>query len=742
MLQLTLLLLLTRAFTASASHFYGGTMTFTPKGRTPDGSLMVDFRFKHALSVGCTRTNPWSCYSGSCGNITRFIMAPVETYHSSAGDSWCQAEGFVTRRIPSDKPFELRAASSGWVFNIRGGGGWNLLTYVDLGIRSDTNAPNRSPLTTIIPSIRIPQNCPRRISIMAHDPDGDRVRCRYGQIRDVECGDCYQHQNFHLDQDTCTLSYSFSSLGAHVFELVLEDFPTQPVWLQYSDGTMSLRSPQSESSTTPSPPTTASYWLSQQMTSVTAPPPVAPMSRLPLQFALKVDGQVPSCTEGLYLPRFLHPTPHNGEFLNASVDQNLEIRVKAEAIHSQFSEFIISGPLNITKTITLDGRFAELTISWTPVQNDLHDHFPICFIAVSQSGSDVYHSEMRCIIVIVGHITGGDEANVVCTESTMTVEVRKSSIIGLHDNHLRLNDPSCTLISNNTHVVATMSLNSCGTELEEDDDNLIFKNEISTFDELNQVITREHRVEIEFSCVYPKKGTVSLEFRAHRIPYVFTERGFGKFTYRFEFFHTSLFNRMVDPSTYPVEVALKDMIYMEIISSSSLPNTVMFVESCRATPIDDPTYHVFYSIIENGCVVDDTVQVYPGNSSEYRFGMEAFTFIGMHQEVFISCSVILCQAEGISTRCAQGCINASAPSAGHHHHRRSVGVQTSRHYISQGPLRLTRSSTIEGSSMSLNMNLVVCIAALLAAVAMLSGVMVFKTKQSRVKYQVLPGNDF
>ncbi|XP_036400678.1 CUB and zona pellucida-like domain-containing protein 1 [Megalops cyprinoides] len=333
---------------------------------------------------------------------------------------------------------------------------------------------------------------------------------------------------------------------------------------------------------------------------------------------------------------------------------------------------------------------------------------------------------------------GRGDTNVVCTESTMTVEVRKS-VIGLYEDHLRLNDPACTLISNSTHVVATMSLNSCGTELEEDEDHLIFKNEITTFDKPNQVITREHGVEIGFSCVYPKKGTVSLEFRAHRIPYVFTERGFGKFTYQFEFFHSNLFNRMVDPSTYPVEVALKEMIYMEIISSSSLPNTLMFVESCRATPIDDPSYHVFYRIIENGCVVDDTVQVYPGNSSEYRFGMEAFAFIGMHQEVFISCSVILCQAGGVSTRCSQGCTNASA---GHHHHRRSAGVQTSRHYISRGPLRLTRSSAIDGTSMNLNMNLVVCVGALLAAIAMVCGVMVWKAKHSKVKYQVLPGNDF
>ena len=47
----------------------------------------------------------------------------------------------------------------------------------------------------------------------------------------------------------------------------------------------------------------------------------------------------------------------------------------------------------------------------------------------------------------------------------MTVEVEKASIPGLHEEHLRLNDPSCTPISNSTHLIAVVSLSSCGTLL-------------------------------------------------------------------------------------------------------------------------------------------------------------------------------------------------------------------------------------------------------------------------------------
>ncbi|KAJ8344295.1 hypothetical protein SKAU_G00316240 [Synaphobranchus kaupii] len=808
MTSCTLLLLLASCSGALASHFYGGTMTFTPKGRNPDGSFRVDIRYKKTFHV-CYQGNSWNCRSGNCGSITRFEIGQVD--HSSSGRSWCQTEALMTRNIPSNKPFELRKTGCCWIFNVQSNSApWRLLTHVDLGIRSDTGEPNRSPVTTILPFIRVPQNCNRRFDLLAHDPDRDRVKCRYGIAHANECFYCNQHSGFLLDQNSCTLTYMYNNLqGARAFEIVLEDYPRQHITLSYTDGTLSSKSPlvamkrkrsptattanmavvepaqyytgtilgeptpqytltlnQFQSTTaltsvpnhypwwvwpttsatsTPTPPSATLQW--QQPTTTTSVPTTpyhgpstGPLSKIPLQFAIQVDPPVSSCTEGQILPQFLSPTPANGDILNASVNQELEIMLKATATQSWVNNFIVSGPLNITKYNTINGAVGESLIRWTPTENDFGEHVPICFIAESQSGSRIYHSEMRCIIVIVGHTYG--KANVVCTETTMTVEVEKSSIIGLHEDHLRLNDPTCTPISNSTHVIAAMSLSSCGTQLTEDDDNLIFKNEIMSYDKFSDVITRKHQVEIGFSCMYPKKGRVSLEFRAHKLPFVFTEKGFGKFTYQFEFFHSRQFNSMMNPNSYPIEVALKEMLYMDIKASSSIANTVVFVESCRATPVDDPNYHIFYDIFENGCTVDETVVVYPSNRSEYKFGIEAFEFIGQHEEVFISCSVILCVAGTPGSRCSQGCINATASPLAHHHRRRAAVTETVRHHISQGPLRLKKTTDITVSNVGLNMNLVFIAGILLVVVVIVSGAVIYTTKRSKVKYQPLPSADF
>ncbi len=50
---------------------------------------------------------------------------------------------------------------------------------------------------------RVPQNCPRTYKLISFDPDGDRVRCRYGNINSDECYLCKRHSGFHLDQVSC-----------------------------------------------------------------------------------------------------------------------------------------------------------------------------------------------------------------------------------------------------------------------------------------------------------------------------------------------------------------------------------------------------------------------------------------------------------------------------------------------------------------------------------------------------------
>ncbi|XP_021180517.2 CUB and zona pellucida-like domain-containing protein 1 [Fundulus heteroclitus] len=557
--------------------------------------------------------------------------------------------------------------------------------------------------------------------------------------------------------------------------MVVEDYPRNTIDLSYSDGSRSRKSPllsrgkrQVNSPTPPtntiSPPTWWGLW--QTSTTTVAPttplwwtqPPRpstaennssgrptvtpqtrsgSPLSKLPLQFAFLVDPAAPSCQEGLYLPKLLAPTPADGERIMAEVNKEVEIRVKAQATHSTIQSLVISGPANITKHRDTNGEFV---IRWTPILDDLGEQYPICFAVESLRGSSGYQSEMRCVLVEIRKEQ--IEATVTCTETTMKVEVEKDSFFGLEEEHLRLSDPSNTIcsldkLSNNTHIVAIIPLNGCGTEIEEDDDYLIFKNEITTVeDDPNELITRKHLVEARFYCQYPKRGNVTLSFSAHRKNVTVWEKGFGKFTYQFQFYQDDQFEAMFDPNLYPLEFDIGNRIYMQIDASTSINNTEMFVESCRAAPYDNPNYHPTYSIIENGCVVDSTVQTYPAsNDRQFQFSMEAFKFIGLHDQVYISCTVMMCEAGNPNTRCSRGCMN-STWSNGHNRRKREAMIQSGKHFVSQGPLRLKREADLRGGS-AFNLNLVFVAGCLLVAVGMVCGVLIYKTKASRVKYQPL-----
>ena len=116
----------------------------------------------------------------------------------------------------------------------------------------------------------------------------------------------------------------------------------------------------------------------------------------------------------------------------------------------------------------------------------------------------------------------------------------------------------------------------------------------------SEVITRAFDVDIAFSCVYPKRANLTVKAFTHKSPCSFTERGFGSFSLQSEFFEDEHFTQQIDASMYPLKVSLKQMIYVRIDANVSYPGTELFVESCRATPYDNPDSRLTYTIIENG----------------------------------------------------------------------------------------------------------------------------------------------
>lgn len=143
----------------------------------------------------------------------------------------------------------------------------------------------------------------------------------------------------------------------------------------------------------------------------------------------------------------------------------------------------------------------------------------------------------------------------------------------------------------------------CLCWIQDKGDYIAFKNEIFSYVLPSEVIIRRRAVKIDFSCQFPKSISISSYYNLKKSDYIFTESSFGSFGYTFEIFSDSNFTNKVKANAYPVEVKLLDMIYMGIEAKSDLPNVTLFVESCKATPDDNPENSLSYDLIKNGWVL-------------------------------------------------------------------------------------------------------------------------------------------
>ncbi|XP_030017546.1 uncharacterized protein LOC115438243 [Sphaeramia orbicularis] len=368
--MLLFLLLLLMSCTSQASHFYGTVITYYPTDVRSDGAVTVVLRSKlNFRSCNDYTHATWQCHRGNCGNETSAVAGTVD---SESTGQFCQTEVVYTRQVSTNAPFQLWLNSGNWILGIVNRiVSWRALIRVELRNRSDTGQANRSPQTTILPAVRVPSNCQRQWNLLTFDPDGDEVKCRYGDASEDECNPCTPPSVLNLSS-SCTLSFGptgSGNQGPYAVQLVMEDFPRQSITLTQTDGTKENRTTDTS------------------------------ISKIPVQFVLQVDPVVPSCTDGLYLPRFLPPTPDHGAQLYVLVNQTLEIRIQAEANMSTISELLFSGPHNMAENRSGPG---EYTLTWSPSPSEAGQSHPVCFLVQAVLNSTKYHSDLRCIIMTVG----------------------------------------------------------------------------------------------------------------------------------------------------------------------------------------------------------------------------------------------------------------------------------------------------------------------------------------------------
>ncbi|XP_005952495.1 uncharacterized protein LOC102303048 [Haplochromis burtoni] len=356
-------------FISNLNGFVGAINFYTNEKFVVNNSSSLTIRLM-GNNLNCTPEFSFDCQNSNCG----YVSTLVRTVDQEGSGEWCQNELRSVQPSPINVVGSFGVPGVNWVSDIKNNiGSWITAVTYDLRNRSDINKENSSPQSTVIPFVRVPSNCRRDFSLLMFDPDGDQVKCRYGNSSLLECNSCEPPSVLSLSSSTCTLSFgptADSNVGNYGVQLLMEDFPMKNITMTGVNGTKTTQTPNDA------------------------------LSKIPIQFVLIVDPQVSSCTEGVFLPKFLPPTPNNRARLYTPVDKTLEIIISAEAQNSTISELLFSGPYDAIQNKIGPGKF---TLRWTPSKSQDNDTLPFCFVVQALSKETKYHSDLRCVSVTVGN---------------------------------------------------------------------------------------------------------------------------------------------------------------------------------------------------------------------------------------------------------------------------------------------------------------------------------------------------
>ncbi|XP_007569379.1 alpha-tectorin-like [Poecilia formosa] len=252
---------------------------------------------------------------------------------------------------------------------------------------------------------------------------------------------------------------------------------------------------------------------------------------------------------------------------------------------------------------------------------------------------------------------------IVCADKGATVTLANCLLEdkGIDYSVLHLNDQSCRgQLDNLTHMVtfSFSSQNTCGTVVQANNSQIIYKNAIMTQNiSMFGLITRHDKVHMDFSCYYsqPDVKTLSVRFRQSSVIQHISS-GEWKYNLTMEAYTSRDRTKPIDSDA---DIDLNQRLWVELKTYGLEEDRVAVVtDSCWATDRPSPAGGLRYNLIINGCPnpKDPTVAV-EGNGlgTSTVFSFNTFQFTGSSGNVFLHCKVELCvrQGDNCIQRCAQ-----------------------------------------------------------------------------------------
>ncbi|CAH3042549.1 unnamed protein product [Porites lobata] len=124
-----------------------------------------------------------------------------------------------------------------------------------------------------------------------------------------------------------------------------------------------------------------------------------------------------------------------------------------------------------------------------------------------------------------------------------------------------------------------------------------------------------------------------------------------------DFYKTAAFATPYAENNYPILVVLNEYLYVKYSVESSA-NLVIMAENCKATRDGSFYSWPYYTIIQNGCEQDTTMEyTYNPLASSQKLKIRSFRFFNDYDVVYFYCELLACYKGSSNSRCSRGCLN-------------------------------------------------------------------------------------
>jgi hypothetical protein len=411
-------------------HFRGGVISWQPATNAisvlnTQRTIIINQRYawsKSAASSGCTSAtivafgpigesavSMIKCLSPALtctnahypSNVSTFV--PCTDYNNLLGMSYGYSSTSVNLTVLSSGVVLGYVVSGAWLALQLGGGGWSMITYINMKPRADNQLINSSPTSDIPPVTYVPAGASTTtsIDIPMSDADGDNIECRFAKSSNVlggvsvnECDTVCVTQALPAStqlisgNNTCTLIVTLPNVGYYAVTIQLEDF--------LDNSTVVL-------------------------------------SSVPLQFLLLTyDASNPTstCTVAPIITSIPpdYPSPGGTVVVQVTVLYTAVVISQTGCVNdtdTSIINYITTSPPGMAKTnspYAIASPQYAINLTWTPTLSQLGQTFTFCAIAID---SNYYSSSQYCFNLLVGPKT--TTTTTTSTTSTSTTSTSSTS---------------------------------------------------------------------------------------------------------------------------------------------------------------------------------------------------------------------------------------------------------------------------------------------------------------------------